>query len=101
LRYLFSLPRQFAPRRFRPKVAQTYAMEYYYKAQWGHQQEFLKSFPQNHYPLCKNASIGRRLPFRQNRNARQSHDEDSRWTYRVTITFKNTSLPPIPPKKKP
>ena len=32
---------------------QPYTMEYYYKAQWGHQQEFLDLFLKNHYPLLK------------------------------------------------
>jgi len=30
-----------------------YAMEYYYKVQWGHQQEFLNLFLKNHYPLLQ------------------------------------------------
>jgi len=30
---------------------QPYTMEYYYKVQWGHQQEFLQLFLKNHYPL--------------------------------------------------
>src|SRR2546426_6107990 len=38
-----------------PQVAadQPYAMEYYYKVQWGHQQEFLQLFLRNHYPLLR------------------------------------------------
>ncbi|HEX4599912.1 MAG TPA: hypothetical protein VH116_00865, partial [Gemmatimonadales bacterium] len=32
---------------------QPYTMEYYYKVQWGHQQEFLQLFLRNHYPLLK------------------------------------------------
>ncbi|PYX99574.1 MAG: hypothetical protein DMG64_19055, partial [Acidobacteria bacterium] len=32
---------------------QPYTMEYYYKVQWGHQQEFLDLFLKNHYPLLK------------------------------------------------
>ena len=32
---------------------QPYTMEYYYKVQWGHQQEFLQLFLKNHYPLLK------------------------------------------------
>ena len=41
---------------------QPYTMEYYYKVQWGHQQEFLQLFLKNHYPLLqKNAGSGRIL----------------------------------------
>jgi hypothetical protein len=32
---------------------QPYTVEYYYKCQWGHQQEFLQLFLKNHYPLLK------------------------------------------------
>ena len=32
---------------------QPYTMEYYYKVQWGHQQEFLQLFLKNHYPLLR------------------------------------------------
>jgi hypothetical protein len=32
---------------------QPYVMEYYYKVQWGHQQEFLQLFLKNHYPLLR------------------------------------------------
>ena len=32
---------------------QPYTVEYYYKVQWGHQQEFQDLFLKNHYPLLK------------------------------------------------
>ena len=32
---------------------QPYTMEYYYKTQWGRQQEFLQLFLKNHYPLLQ------------------------------------------------
>ena len=35
------------------KADAPYVMEYYYKVQWGHQQEFLDLFLKNHYPLLK------------------------------------------------
>src|SRR5512142_950473 len=41
---------------------QPYTVEYYYKVQWGHQQEFLQLFLKNHYPLLqKNVEAGRML----------------------------------------
>ena len=41
---------------------QPYTIEYYYKCQWGHQQEFLQLFLKNHYPLLqKNVESGRVL----------------------------------------
>src|SRR5690348_12149535 len=32
---------------------QPYTVEYYYKVQWGRQQEFLQLFLKNHYPLLR------------------------------------------------
>src|SRR3954470_24052774 len=41
---------------------QPYTMEYYYKTQWGRQQEFLQLFLKNHYPLLrKEVEAGRIL----------------------------------------
>jgi hypothetical protein len=41
-------------------AGQPYTIEYYYKVQWGHQQEFLDLFLRNHFPLLKKiASTGR------------------------------------------
>ena len=68
---------------------QPYAMEYYYKVQWGHQQEFLQL---NHYPLLqKIVETGRMLSVRIEQPANHT-TEDGRWDYRVTIRFKNSTL---------
>jgi hypothetical protein len=32
---------------------QPFVVEYYYKAKWGHADEFLQLFKKNHYPLLK------------------------------------------------
>jgi hypothetical protein len=66
-------------------------MEYYYKVQWGHQQEFLSLFLKNHYPLLlKGVESGRMLSVKIETPANHM-TEDSRWDYRVTITFKNST----------
>jgi len=71
---------------------QPYSMEYYYKVQWGHQQEFLQLFLKNHYPLLKKvAETGRILSVKIETPANHM-TEDSRWDYRVTIRFKNSAL---------
>ena len=68
-----------------------YIMEYYYKVQWGHQQEFLQLFLKNHYPLLqKNVESGRMLSVRVETPANHT-TEDGRWDYRVTIRFKNST----------
>lgn len=71
---------------------QPYAMEYYYKAQWGHQQEFLQLFLKNHYPLLKRLiDTGRILSVKIESPANHL-PEDARWDYRVTIRFKNSTV---------
>jgi len=69
-----------------------YAMEYYYKVQWGHQQEFLNLFLKNHYPLLQErVKAGDFLSVKIDTPANHM-TEDSRWDYRVTITFKNSTV---------
>lgn len=71
---------------------QPYTMEYYYKVQWGHQQEFLQLFLKNHYPLLKKGvESGRMISVRIETPANHM-TEDARWDYRVTITYKNSTV---------
>jgi hypothetical protein len=71
---------------------QPYTMEYYYKVQWGHQQEFLQLFLKNHYPLLqKEVESGRLLSVRIETPANHM-TEEARWDYRVTLTFKNSTM---------
>jgi hypothetical protein len=71
---------------------QPYTIEYYYKCQWGHQQEFLQLFLKNHYPLLKKIqSTGRILSLKIDSPAYHT-TEDGRWDYRVTIKYKNSAL---------
>ncbi|HWC17529.1 MAG TPA: hypothetical protein VG498_10965 [Terriglobales bacterium] len=70
---------------------QPYVMEYYYKVQWGHQQEFLQLFLKNHYPLLQRiVQSGRMLSVKIETPANHM-TEDARWDYRVTIRFKNST----------
>jgi hypothetical protein len=69
-----------------------YTVEYYYKVQWGHQQEFLQLFLKNHYPLLmKVVNSGRMLSVKIDTPANHM-TEESRWDYRVTIRFRNSAL---------
>jgi len=71
---------------------QPYTIEYYYKVQWGHQQEFLDLFLKNHYPLLmKIASTGRIVSLKIESPAYHT-TEDGRWDYRVTIRYKNSTV---------
>jgi hypothetical protein len=66
-------------------------MEYYYKTQWGRQQEFLQLFLKNHFPLLqKERESGRILSIKIETPANHM-TEDSRWDYRVTLVFRNSA----------
>jgi hypothetical protein len=71
--------------------AQPYVIEYYYKAKWGHAEEFLALFKKNHYPLLKKEmELGRILKVTMTA-PRYHATEDGRWDFRVTIVFKNAA----------
>ncbi len=73
-------------------AGEPYTMEYYYKVQWGHQQEFLQLFLKNHYPLLKKmVESGRMLSVKIETPANHM-TEDERWDYRVTVRFKNSTV---------
>jgi hypothetical protein len=71
---------------------QPFVIEYYYKAKWGHAEEFLTLFKKNHYPvLKKEIELGRMLKVSMT-VPRYHTTEDGRWDYRVTIVFKNAAI---------
>lgn len=90
--FLFSLPLlgQGAPPQ--GTADQPYTVEYYYKVQWGHQQEFLQLFLKNHYPLLKRIVEGGRMLSVKIETPANHMTEDARWDYRVTIRFKNSTV---------
>ncbi len=95
LALLLSLSSRLAPAQGAPPQGapgQPYTVEYYYKVQWGHQQEFLQLFLKNHYPLLqKIVESGRMISVKIETPANHM-TEDARWDYRVTIRFKNSTL---------
>jgi len=71
---------------------QPYVVEYYYKAKWGHADEFLALFKKNHYPVLKREmELGRILKVSMV-VPRLHATEDGRWDFRVTIMFKNAAI---------
>ena len=72
--------------------AQPYSVEYYYKVQWGHQQEFLQLFLKNHYPLLEKVKASGRILSLKIEEPANHMTEDARWDYRVTIRYKNSTL---------
>jgi hypothetical protein len=70
-----------------PALSEPYVIEYYYKAKWGHAEEFLALFKKNHLPVLRQEIIMGRI-LKVTMAAPQYHaTEDGRWDYRVTITF--------------
>jgi hypothetical protein len=100
--FLLALTGMAAATRYRVRAAQSsasadagatpFVIEYYYKAKWGHADEFLALFKKNHYPvLKKEMELGRILKVTM--AAPRFHTtEDGRWDFRVTITFKNAAI---------
>lgn len=69
-----------------------YVIEYYYKAKWGHAEEFIALFKKNHYPvLKKEIELGRILKVFAE-VPRYHATEDGRWDFRTTIVFKNAQI---------
>jgi hypothetical protein len=69
-----------------------YTVEYYYKCQWGHQQEFLQLFLKNHYPLLEKIKATGRILSLKIESPAYHTTEDGRWDYRVTIRYKNSTV---------
>jgi len=69
-----------------------FVVEYYYKAKWGHADEFLKLFKKNHYPVLKKEMEMGRISKVSMDQPRYHTTEDGRWDFRVTIVFKNATV---------
>ncbi len=66
-----------------------FVVEYYYKAKWGHADEFIRLFKKNHYPVLKKQVESGRMLRVSAVKPRYHATEEGRWDYRVTIVFKN------------
>jgi hypothetical protein len=73
-----------------------YAIEYYYKVRWGHQEEFLNLFKRNHYPLLRRQMEMGRIVELKMETPNYHMPEEERWDYRVTIVFKNAHTAVMP-----
>jgi hypothetical protein len=68
-----------------------YTVDYYYKARWGHADEFLRLFQKNHYPVLKKQVESGRLLSVSAHRPRYHATEDGRWDYRVTLVFRGVA----------
>ena len=66
-----------------------YVVEYYYKAQWGHADEFVQLFRKNHLPLLRRRMKTGSIAAISIAAPRYHGTEDGRWDYRVTIAFRD------------
>ena len=82
-------------------AGQPYTVEYYYKVQWGHQQEFLDLFLKNHYPMLQRELAAGRFVALKIEAPTYHTTEDGRWDYRVTIVYKNSTLATTPNPDEP
>lgn len=73
-------------------ATQPYVIEYFYKAKWGHAEEFLALFRKNHLPLLRKEMELRRILRVSTAAPRYHATEDGRWDYRVTIVFRNAAV---------
>jgi len=75
-----------------PASDKPFVVEYYYKAKWGHADEFLKLFKKNHYPVLKKEMEMGRIAKVWLDQPRYHTTEDGRWDFRVTIVSKNATV---------
>jgi len=69
-----------------------FVVDYYYKAKWGHAEEFIALFKKNHYPLLKKEMEMGRILKVYAVVPRFHATEDGRWDFRTTIVFKNAEV---------
>jgi hypothetical protein len=66
-----------------------FAVECYYRARWGHADEFIRLYRKNHLPVLKKSIEKGRILKLSAVRPRYHATEDSRWDFRVTIVFKD------------
>src|ERR1700761_9627863 len=66
-----------------------FTIESYYKVKWGYADEFIKLLKTNHYPLLKKAQEHGDVISIKAETPRFHSGEETRWDFRVTVTFKN------------
>jgi hypothetical protein len=74
------------------KNDEPFTIENYYKVKWGYADEFIDLWKKNHYPLLKKAQEKGEIIRVTAEKPKLHSGEDTRWDFKVTITFKNAVL---------
>src|SRR5689334_2794738 len=74
------------------KKDEPFTIENYYKVKWGYADEFIDLWKTNHYPLLKKAQEKGDIISVTAEKPKLHSGEDTRWDFKVTITFKNAAL---------
>jgi len=74
------------------KKDEPFTVENYYKVKWGYADEFIDLWKTNHYPLLKKAREKGDIVSVTAEKPKLHSGEDTRWDFKVTITFKNAIL---------
>ena len=91
LLFLFSLSSASAqaPATAPTKNPAYFTIESYYKVKWGFADEFIALWKANHYPLLRKAQEHGDVISIKAETPRFHSGEETRWDFRVTVTFKN------------
>jgi hypothetical protein len=77
-----------------------FVVESYYRAKWGHAEEFLRLYKKNHLPILKKLQEEGRILRIDAAKPRYHATEDSRWDYRVTLTFRDSAAAHDPAREE-
>ena len=78
------------------KTKEYFTIENYYKVKWGYADEFISLWKTNHYPILKKEiERGNIISVIAEKPALHS-GEDTRWDFKVTITFKDARAAFLP-----
>lgn len=69
-----------------------FTIENYYKVKWGFADEFINLWKTNHYPLLKKAMEKGDIISISAEKPKLHSGEDTRWDFKVSITYKTTKL---------
>jgi hypothetical protein len=77
---------------FAQSTSKPLTIESYYKVKWGYADEFISLWKKNHYPLLKKLQEKGDIISIKAESPVIHSSEDSRWDFKVTITFKDEHL---------